>query len=96
MFDPRTVVQQLMWSSPKKIVEHWSNQLDTGPDLAVRQNRHCTKMHDFAWADQGWNGLMIFKKFADQDWIGFNFVGSALDSEWKILLSVHLCWSNGF
>ena len=25
-----------------------------------------------------------FQKFADQDWIGFNFVGSGLDSDWKI------------
>jgi len=32
-------------------------------------------IHDFAWADQDWIGLMIFKNFADQGWIGFNFVG---------------------
>jgi len=33
---------------------------------------------------------MIFKKFGDQDWIGFNFIGSGLD--WKISQSAHL-WS---
>jgi len=32
-------------------------------------------MHNFAWTDQNWIGLMIFKNFADQDWIGFNFIG---------------------
>jgi len=35
---------------------------------------------------------MIFKKFGDQDWIGFNFIGSGLDSDWKISQSAHL-WS---
>jgi len=34
---------------------------------------------------------MIFKNFADQDWIGFNSCGSRLDSDWKISQSAHLC-----
>jgi len=34
---------------------------------------------------------MIFKNFEDQDWIGFNFIGSGLGSDWKILQSTHLC-----
>jgi len=34
---------------------------------------------------------MIFKNFVDQDWIGFNFIRSGLDSDWKILQSPHLC-----
>ena len=34
---------------------------------------------------------MIFKNFADQDWIGFNFIKSGLDSDWKISQSAHLC-----
>ena len=38
-----------------------------------------------------WIGLMIFKNFADQDWIGFNFIGSGPDSDWKISQSAHLC-----
>jgi len=28
--------------------------------------------------DQDWIGLLIFKNFADQDWIGFNFS----DQDW--------------
>jgi len=32
-------------------------------------------------ADQHWIELMIFKNFANQDWIGFNFIGSGLDSD---------------
>jgi len=35
-------------------------------------------------------GLMIFKNFAGQDWTGFNFIGSGLDSDWKISQSAHL------
>jgi len=50
----------------------------------VRQNEHCTKIYDFARADQDWIGLMIFKKVPDQNWIGFNFIRSGLDSDWKI------------
>jgi len=38
-------------------------------------------MHDFTLADQYWIGLMIFKAFVDQDWSGFNFIGSGLDSD---------------
>jgi len=34
---------------------------------------------------------MILKNFADQDWIGFNFIGSGVDSDWKISQSAHLC-----
>jgi len=34
---------------------------------------------------------MIFKNFTDQDWIGFNFIGSGLDSDGKISQSAHLC-----
>jgi len=48
------------------------------------------KTHGFTWADQDWSGLMIFKNFADQHWIGFNFIGSGLDSNWKISQSAHL------
>jgi len=33
---------------------------------------------------------MIFKNFAGQDWIGFNFIGSGLDSDCKISQSAHL------
>jgi len=36
-------------------------------------------MNDFTLADQDWIGLMIFKNFVNQDWIGFNFIGSGLD-----------------
>jgi len=32
---------------------------------------------------------MIFKNFADQDWIGLNFIGSGLDSDWKVSQSAH-------
>jgi len=31
--------------------------------------------------DQDRIGLMIFNNFVDQDWIGFNFIGSGLDSD---------------
>jgi len=36
---------------------------------------------------------VIFKNFADQGWIGFNFIGSGLDWDWKISQSTHLCWA---
>jgi len=49
-------------------------------------------MHIFAWADQDWIGRMIFKNFVDQDRIGFNFIGSGLDSDCKISQSTHLWW----
>ena len=49
------------------------------------------KIHYFTWTNQDSIGLMIFKKFADQDWIGFNFIGSGLDSDWKISQCAHLC-----
>jgi len=39
------------------------------------------KIYDITLADQDWIELMIFKKFADQDCIGFNFIGSGLDSD---------------
>jgi len=32
-------------------------------------------------ADQDWIGLLIFKKFASQDWIGFNFIRTGLESD---------------
>jgi len=54
----------------------------------MRQN----KIHGFTWADQDWIGLMSFKNFAEQGWIGFNFCGSRLDSDWKISQSTHLWW----
>jgi len=38
----------------------------------VRQN----KIHCFTWADQDWIELIILKKIADQDWIGFNLLCS--------------------
>jgi len=38
---------------------------------------------------------MIFKNFADQDWIGHSFIGSGLDSDWKISQSAHLCYLHG-
>jgi len=38
-------------------------------------------MPDFTLADQDWIKLMIFKNYADQDWIGFDFIGSGLDSD---------------
>jgi len=34
---------------------------------------------------------MIFEKLVDQDWIGFNFIRSGLDSDWNISQSAHLC-----
>jgi len=37
-------------------------------------------MHDFTLAVQDWIGLIIFKRFVDQDWIGYNFIESRLDS----------------
>jgi len=43
----------------------------------MRQN----SIRGFTQADQDWMGPMIFKNFADQDWIGFNFCGSGLDSD---------------
>jgi len=42
---------------------------------------HEAKMNDFALADQVWIGLMILKNSAVQDWIGFNFIRSGLDSD---------------
>ena len=39
---------------------------------------------------QDWIGLMIFKNFADQHRIGFNFIGSGLDLHWKFSQSAHL------
>jgi len=38
---------------------------------------------------------MIFKNFADQNWIGFSFIASGLDSDWKISQSAHL-WLSGY
>jgi len=32
-------------------------------------------------ADHDWIGLMIFKNFPDQYWIGFNFIGTGVDSD---------------
>jgi len=43
----------------------------------MRQN----EIHGFIWADQDWIRLMIFKNFADKDWIGFNFCGLGLVSD---------------
>jgi len=40
------------------------------------------KIHDFTLADQDWIRLMSLKPFGDQNWIGFNFIGSGLDSDW--------------
>jgi len=42
----------------------------------IRQNKIF-----FILADQDWIGLMIFKNFAEQDRIGFNFIGSGLGSD---------------
>jgi len=53
------------------------------------------KIHYFIWADQHWIGLMIFKNFAVQYWIRFNFIGSGLDSNSKISQSTHL-WGKLF
>jgi len=33
---------------------------------------------------------IIFKKFADHDWIGYNFFRSGLDSDWKFSQPAHL------
>jgi len=43
----------------------------------MRQN----KIYGFLWAQQDWIVLMIFKSFADHDWIGFNFCESGFDSD---------------
>jgi len=48
------------------------------------------KIHDFTLADQDWIGPMIFKNFVDQHWIGFNFIGSGLESDWKVSQSTPL------
>jgi len=53
-------------------------------------SRGKTKMHDFTLVDQDWIRLIIFKNFAGQAWIGFNYIGSGLDSDWNILQSAHL------
>jgi len=45
--------------------------------MSMRQNI----MYGFVRADQDWIGPMIFKNFADVDWIGFNFCRSELDSD---------------
>jgi len=37
----------------------------------------------------------FFKNFANQDWIGINFIGSGLDSHRKISQSAHLCVVHG-
>jgi len=53
----------------------------------MRQNKN-------TWFYIGGSGLDRtddFQKFLDQDWIGFNFIGSGLDSDWKISQSAHLC-----
>ena len=47
------------------------------------------KLFYIGWQD--WIVLMIFKNFADQDWIGFNLIGSGLDSDWKTSQSA-LLW----
>jgi len=39
---------------------------------------------------QDWIGLRIFKNFADQDCVGFDFIWSGLDSDCKISQSAHL------
>ena len=38
-------------------------------------------MNDFTFAGLDWIGPMIFLNLVDQDWIGFNFIGSGLDSD---------------
>jgi len=43
----------------------------------MRQN----KKHIFTIADQDLIGLIIFKYFADEGWIGFNYYGSGLNSD---------------
>jgi len=46
------------------------------------------------WFYMGGSGLHRnddFQKFANQNWIGLNFIGSGLDSDWKISQSAHLC-----
>jgi len=48
------------------------------------------KTHDFTLAIQDWIGPMFFKNLADQGRIGFNFIGSGLDSDWIISQSAHL------
>jgi len=40
--------------------------------------------------DRNWIGLVIFKNFAVQGCIGFNIIGTGLDSNEKISLSAHL------
>jgi len=48
------------------------------------------KIPDFTLADQAGSDWW-FSKICGQDWIGFNFVRSGLDSDWKIAQSAHLC-----
>ena len=42
------------------------------------------KIPVFTLADQDWIGLMICKNFSDEGCVGFDFIGSELDSDWKI------------
>ena len=43
------------------------------------------------WWTRTGSDWWFLKNLADQDWIGFNFSGSGLDSDWEISQSAHLC-----
>jgi len=53
----------------------------------MRQNKN--KL--FYISGSGLDRTSDFQKICGQDWIGFNFIGSGLDSDWKISQSAHLC-----
>ena len=60
----------------------------------MRQNKNTF----LQWRIRNGSDWWIWKKFADQDWIGFIFIGSGLDSEWKISQSAQLwcCSDSGY
>jgi len=53
------------------------------------------RQNSFSGAFASWGIIKIhYFAWADQDWIGFNFIGSGLDSDWKNSQSAHL-WYTG-
>ena len=54
----------------------------------MRQNQNTW----FYIGGSGLDGTSDFQNFCGQDWVGFNFIGSGLDSDRKISQSAHLCF----
>ena len=59
----------LLWLKAKLAKDTFKSSLAKGK-RSSSASASCgkIKIHDFKRADQDWNGLMIFKNFADQDW----------------------------